>query len=131
VVSSLSFSTPPLYASLLHHCRCRSPPSLRSNRRRTAPPSLTRLAAHPPPPTRLEEASSDDSPLASSGYNDECPHVKEVISYELLLDFNCLLQLLNIHIHFHIQKLEKKLVVAEKELQHARNVRNQVDCYLV
>jgi hypothetical protein len=44
----------------------------------------------PPPPTRLEEASSDDSPLASLGYNDECPHVKDVSSYELFLDFNCL-----------------------------------------
>jgi hypothetical protein len=39
----------------------------------------------PPPLTRLELASSHDS---SSGYNDECPHVKEVSSYELLLDFN-------------------------------------------
>jgi hypothetical protein len=28
--------------------------------------------------------------LASSGYNNECPHIKEVSSYELLLDFNCL-----------------------------------------
>jgi hypothetical protein len=44
----------------------------------------------PPPPTRLKEASSDDSPSASSGYNDECPHVKEVSSYELFLDFNYL-----------------------------------------
>jgi hypothetical protein len=44
----------------------------------------------PPPPTLLEEASSDDSPSASLGYNDECPHIKKVSSYELLLDFNCL-----------------------------------------
>jgi hypothetical protein len=44
-----------------------------------------------PPATRLEEASSDDSPSASSSYNDECPNVKEVTSYELLLDFNYLL----------------------------------------
>jgi hypothetical protein len=44
----------------------------------------------PPPPTRLEEASSDDTPSASSGYNDECPHIKEVSLYELLLDFNYL-----------------------------------------
>jgi hypothetical protein len=45
----------------------------------------------PPPPTRLEEASSDDPPpSASSGYNDECPHIKEVSLYELLLDFNYL-----------------------------------------
>jgi hypothetical protein len=41
----------------------------------------------PPPPTRLELASSDSS---SSGYNGECPHVKDVSSFELLLDFNCL-----------------------------------------
>jgi hypothetical protein len=32
----------------------------------------------PTSPTRLEEASFDDSSLASSGYNDECPHVKVV-----------------------------------------------------
>jgi hypothetical protein len=48
---------------------------------------LTHLVA-PPPPTRLEEASSGDSPSSSSGYNNEWPHVKEVSSYELLLDFN-------------------------------------------
>jgi hypothetical protein len=29
-----------------------------------------------PPPTCREEASSDNSPSASSGYNDKCPHVK-------------------------------------------------------
>jgi hypothetical protein len=40
----------------------------------------TRLVA-PPHPTHVEE-SSDDSPSDSSGYNDECPHVKEVSSYE-------------------------------------------------
>jgi hypothetical protein len=39
----------------------------------------------PPPPIHLEEASS-----SSSSYNDECPHVKEVNSYELFLDFSCL-----------------------------------------
>jgi hypothetical protein len=39
----------------------------------------------PPPPTRLDDSSS-----TSSSYNDECPHVKEVSSYELLLDFNFL-----------------------------------------
>jgi hypothetical protein len=44
----------------------------------------------PPPPTHLKEASSNDSPSASLDYNDECPHVKEMSSYELLLDFNCL-----------------------------------------
>jgi hypothetical protein len=48
----------------------------------------------------VEEVSSDDFPSVSSGYNDECPHVKEVRSYELLLDFNCLVQLLNAHVHF-------------------------------
>jgi hypothetical protein len=36
----------------------------------------------PPPPTRLEvTSSSDNSPSDSSGYNDECPHIKEVSSY--------------------------------------------------
>jgi hypothetical protein len=39
----------------------------------------------PPPPTRLGDTSS-----TSLDYNDECPHVKEVISYELVLYFNCL-----------------------------------------
>jgi hypothetical protein len=61
-------------------------------------------------------SSSSDS----SGYNDECPHIKEVSSYELLIDFNCLVQLLNVHVHFQIQKLEKKLVVAKKEFQQVR-----------
>jgi hypothetical protein len=98
--------------------------------RRTAPPPLrlvtlpsplARLVAPPPPPlAHMEEVSSNNSPLDSSGYNDECPHVKEVSSYELLLDFNCLVQLLNTHVHFQIQKLEKKLAVADKELQQAR-----------
>jgi hypothetical protein len=39
-------------------------------------------------------ASSSDTPrlllLDPSSYIDECPHVSEVRSYELLLDFNCL-----------------------------------------
>jgi hypothetical protein len=56
-----------------------------------APPPPARLVAPPPPPTCLEEASSSDNPPSdSSSYNDECPHIKEVSSYELLLDFNCL-----------------------------------------
>jgi hypothetical protein len=91
---------------------------------RTAPPpsrqEVGSLSRHrtAPPPSRLEEASfddsvkmwmlappltclevdssSDDSPSDSLGYNDECPHIKEVSSYELLLDFNCLVQLLNV-----------------------------------
>jgi hypothetical protein len=51
-----------------------------------------------PPPTCLEGAlSSDDSPSDSLGYNDECPYIKEVSSYELLLDFNCLVELLNMY----------------------------------
>jgi hypothetical protein len=66
-----------------------------SSRQYTAPPpscqevgssSCLRTA---PPLTRLEEASSDSS-SSSSDYNDECPHIKEVRSYELPLDFNCL-----------------------------------------
>jgi hypothetical protein len=61
-----------------------------------APPPPARLVA--PPPTCLKVAlSSEDSPLDSSGYNDECPHVKEISSYELLLDFNCLVELLNVY----------------------------------
>jgi hypothetical protein len=57
---------------------------------RIAPPpssddSIVEMWEVPPPPlTRLDSSS------ASSGYNDECPHVKEVSSYELLIDFNCL-----------------------------------------
>jgi hypothetical protein len=46
-----------------------------------APPPLRLQVAPPPPPTHMEE-SSDDSPSDSSGYNDECPHVKEVSSYK-------------------------------------------------
>jgi hypothetical protein len=70
-----------------------------SSRRRTTPPPprqeeassddsvemwVVRLTAPPlclmtPPPTLVEEVSFDDSLLSnSSGYNDECPHVKEV-----------------------------------------------------
>jgi hypothetical protein len=84
--------------------RTASPPSHQevgsSSHRRTAPPPLRQEASSndsiveiwevAPPTTHLEEASSDDSPSASSGYNDECPHVKGVSSYELFLDFNCL-----------------------------------------
>jgi hypothetical protein len=56
------------------------------------------VVAPPPPPTRLDVASSsDDPPSDSLGYNDECPHVKDVSSYELLLDFNCLVELLNVY----------------------------------
>jgi hypothetical protein len=71
-----------------YYRRFASPPS------HTAPlhssdDSIVEMWEVPPPPTRLEEASSDDS-SASSGYNDECPHIKEVSSYELLLYFNCL-----------------------------------------
>jgi hypothetical protein len=68
---------------------------------RTAPPpscqeeassddSIVKMRVMAPPPTCLEEASSDDSPSTSLGNNDECPHIKEVSSYEPLLDFNCL-----------------------------------------
>jgi hypothetical protein len=55
-----------------------------SNRRRIASPpsrqeealfddSIVEMWEVAPPLTCLEEASSDDSPSASSGYNDECP----------------------------------------------------------
>jgi hypothetical protein len=43
-----------------------------------APPPPTRLV--PPPPTPLTRLG--DSSLISSGYNDRCPHVREVSSYE-------------------------------------------------
>jgi hypothetical protein len=73
-----------------------------------ATPPPTRLVA-PPPPTLMEESSS------SSNFSSVvCPHVKEVSSYELH-HFNCLVQLLNVHVHFQIQKLEKI-----KQLQQAR-----------
>jgi hypothetical protein len=85
----------------------------------------------PPPLTRVEEASSNDSPSASSGYNDECLHVKEVSSYELLLDFNCLLYLLNVYVHFQIQKLEKKLARAEKELEEAEKEKKFLTRYIM
>jgi hypothetical protein len=77
-----------------------------SSRHRTAPPpsrleeasfdDSVKMWMVAPPLTCLEvDSSSDDSPSDSSGYNNECPHIKEVSSYELLLDFNCLVQLLN------------------------------------
>jgi hypothetical protein len=92
-------------------CHRTAPPPLRS----VTPPPPARLVA--PPPTRVEEVSSDDYPSDSSGYNDKCPHVKEVSSYELLLDFNYLVQLLNVYVHFQIQRLENKMASIEKELQ--------------
>jgi hypothetical protein len=75
-----------------------------ASRCRTAPPlspgdvgggssssdSVVEMWEVSPPSTLLEEASFNDFPSASSGYNDECPLIKEVSSYELLLDFNCL-----------------------------------------
>jgi hypothetical protein len=55
------------------------------------PPPLTCLVAPPPPPlTSVEEDLFDDSPSGSSGYNDECPHIKVVNSYELSFESNCL-----------------------------------------
>jgi hypothetical protein len=107
----LSRTTPPPHQEVGSSSRHRTaaPPSCMqevgsSTRRHTAPPHSRQeeassydsmgiwVVAHPPSPlTRLEEASSsNDSPSDSSGYNVECPHVKEVSSYELLVDFNCL-----------------------------------------
>jgi hypothetical protein len=80
------------------------PPPLRLQVAPPTPP--TRLVASSPPPSTRVKESSDDSPSDSSGYNDECSHIKEVSSYELL-PFNCLVQLLNVHVYFQIQKLEK------------------------
>jgi hypothetical protein len=81
--SPLSRTTPPPLC-------CREVGS--SSRRHTALPSSSDdLSVEmwevppPPPPTCLGDSSS-----TSSGYNDEYPHVKEVSSYELLLDFNYL-----------------------------------------
>jgi hypothetical protein len=56
-----------------------------SSHRRTAPTltpssddsSVEMWVVPPPPPTRLGNSSS-----TSSGYNDECPYVREVSSYE-------------------------------------------------
>jgi hypothetical protein len=68
--------------------RTASPPSCcqevgGSSRCYTAPPpssedlSVEIWEVPPPSPTRLGDSSS-----TSSGYNDECPHVREVSSYE-------------------------------------------------
>jgi hypothetical protein len=67
-------------------CYCTAPPSTLQEEA-SCDESIVEMWVVAPPPTCLKLASSDDS---SSGYNDECPHVKEVSSYELLLDFNCL-----------------------------------------
>jgi hypothetical protein len=49
---------------------------------RIAPPPPACLVAPPPPPIHVKEVSSDESLLSdSSGYNDECPHVKDVSLY--------------------------------------------------
>jgi hypothetical protein len=95
--SPSSRTTPPPscqeVGSSSHH-RTAPPPSRQevgsSNRRRTAPPpssdnSIVEMwEVPPPPPPRLDDSST------SLGYNAECHHVKEVSSYKLLLDFNCL-----------------------------------------
>jgi hypothetical protein len=74
-----------------------APPLLRrqevgsSSRHHTAPPpssndlSVEMWEVPPLPSTSLGDSSS-----TSLDYNDECPHVKEVRSNKLLLDFNCL-----------------------------------------
>jgi hypothetical protein len=72
--SPVSRSTPPL--------SCRSEVGSSSRRRTTPPPSSDDSSMEmwdmpPPPPTLLGDSSS-----TSSGYNDECPHVREVSSYE-------------------------------------------------
>jgi hypothetical protein len=89
-----------------------------------APPPPARLVAPPPPlpPTRLEVASSSDDSLSDSSLS----------SYELLLDFNCLINTITkyVHVHFQFQKLEKKLVVAEKELQQTRKDKQALAQYI-
>jgi hypothetical protein len=85
--------------------RCIAPPPLRQEEASSDDLVEMWVVAPPPPLTRLEVASSsDDSPSDYSGYNDECPHVKEVSSYELLLNFNYLVQLLNVYTFIFIFK---------------------------
>jgi hypothetical protein len=89
-----------------------------------APPPPACLVAPPPlPPTRLEVASSFDDSLSDSS---------SLSSYELLLDFNCLINTITkcVHVYFQIQKLEKKLVVAEKELQQTRKDKQALARYI-
>jgi hypothetical protein len=68
--------------------RCTTPPPSHPEEASSNDSIVEMWEVAPPPPTCLEEASSINSPSAPSSYNDECPHVKEVRSYELLLDFN-------------------------------------------
>jgi hypothetical protein len=70
------------------HCRTAPPPPRQEALSDDSVVEMWVVAS--PPPTHLQEASSKDSPSDSSGYNDECPHAKEVSSYKLLLDYNCL-----------------------------------------
>jgi hypothetical protein len=59
-----------------HHCT--APPTSSNDS------SVEMWEVPPPPATHLGDSST------SSGFNDECPHAKEVSSNELLLDFNYL-----------------------------------------
>jgi hypothetical protein len=85
------------------HCHTTPPPSRQEEA--SSDDSVEMWVVTPPPPTclvapppRLEVASSsDDCTSDSSSYNNECSRVKEVSSYELLLDFNYLVQLLNVY----------------------------------
>jgi hypothetical protein len=108
-------------------CRTAPPPL-----RLVTPPPPARMVAPPPHLTRVEEASSDDSPSDSSGYNDECPHVKEVNTYVWTVSRFQLFSTITkcVYIYFQIQNLEKKLVVADKELQRARKDNQTLDRYI-
>jgi hypothetical protein len=86
----------------------------------------------PPLPTHVEEVSSNDSPSDSSSYNDECPHVKEVSSYIWTTSRFQLFSKITkcVHVHFQIQKLEKKLAVAKKEIHQARKGNQAIALYI-
>jgi hypothetical protein len=80
----------PSPSSLTTPCSHRQEVGSSSHRCTTPPPSFDDSSVEmwevpPPSLTRLGSSSS-----TSSGYNDECPHIREVSSYELLLNFNCL-----------------------------------------
>jgi hypothetical protein len=66
------------YGRFASPSRCTAPPSSDDS-------SVKMWEVSPPPPTCLGDYS-----WTSSCYNDEYPHVKEVSSYELLQDCNCL-----------------------------------------
>jgi hypothetical protein len=71
-------------------CRTTAPPSCQEEASSDNSVEIGVVAPPPPPLTSVEEDLFDDSPSGSSGYNDECPHIKVVNSYELSFESNCL-----------------------------------------